>query len=356
MAETEQKERKVYIDILRIIACMMVIFNHSNDRGFLRFLNDWESGLLVWERGFIYAALCKSAVPVFFMISGAMLLDKEESMLATFKRIPKILIDLILFSLFYFWIEDRRAGTVFSVHDTLKTMLQGSYWHLWYLYAYLIFIVTLPFFRRLVRGLDVKSSFYMFVMAAVTMGLIPIVEYFWIGIEWNLKPSWLIHNIFIYPLMGYASDRVLDIKSMKRIYLKVLWIVNIFCLVSGGICEYFLLSREPGSTSEIFLTNFCLVNAVTVFLTVKYLFAEICFGKFSYKIITEIGKCTFGIYLLHIWFLWKNQFFYSIWAKIERGAVAIGYIGIFISCILVFILAGVSTYILRKIPVVRRLL
>lgn len=149
-------ERVIYIDLLRIVACLMVIFNHTNERGFYRYVSDTPGSFWsIWN--LIFSIACKSAVPIFFMISGAMLLDKEESLNVTYKRICKFLVDLILFSLAYFWGDSYLEGRDFCIRDVLGTIIQNNYWHLWYLYAYIALIVTLPFLRNFAKSVSVQN-------------------------------------------------------------------------------------------------------------------------------------------------------------------------------------------------------
>lgn len=349
----DEKRREIYIDALRIIACLMVIFEHSGERGFYRYATGALGGYsFVWHM--FCSIACKIAVPTFFMISGSLLLSKEESILDTYKRIPRILIDLLLFSLLYYGMDAKLDGEIFSLKNTLKTILQINYWHLWYLYAYIAFIITLPFLRKMVRGLDEKSALYMLVIAVIIMGIIPIFEYFQCGIYDKLEPGWLLYNNFIYPVAGYTLDSVFDPKRIRR-KLSGMWLITLLCFVISSICEYGLLIREANNTVEIFISNFVLMNSVTLFVTVKCLMAEWEYNNAVYRLITEVGKCTFGIYLLHILFLWKIPFFYDSWMKIEEGSALGHHVGIFITCILVFCICCAVTYIFRKIPVVRKL-
>lgn len=349
----DNKSREIYIDVLRIIACLMVIFNHSNERGFYRILEAEPGGYaFVWH--LFWAIACKPAVPIFFMISGSMLLRKEESILDTYKRIPRILIDLVLFSFLYFGIEIKLDGGIFSFKGTLNAILRNGFWHLGYLYAYIAFITTLPFLRKMVKGLDEKSALYMLVVAAVLMGIVPIMEYYNGGVHDELMPSWIIRNIFIYPVAGYALDLVFDPDKVRRKCGK-LWLMTLLCFVISGICEYDLLIRAPKDKSEIFMTNFVLIYSITLYMTLKCLMTGREYNGVVYRLITEIGKCTFGIYLLHILVLWKIPFFYDIWMKIETGSALGRHIGIFVTCILVFCICCAMTYIFRKIPIIRKL-
>lgn len=117
------KQREPHIGLLRILACMMVIFNHTNERGFFRYASD-DIGSIEWAVNLIPSIVCKSAVPIFFMISGTLLLRKTESMKQTFLRIPRILLDLVLFSILYYAVDSYLQGTVFVISGGVTYILR----------------------------------------------------------------------------------------------------------------------------------------------------------------------------------------------------------------------------------------
>ena len=345
--ESSDRKRKVYIDILRIFACLAVIFNHTGVRGFLRYTQG-PADSFQWIASFFFSTFCKT-VPLFFMISGALLLGRDESIGKTLRRSVKILIDTILFSLFYFWFDSRLAGTEFLLKDTLRTMLNSNYGHLWYLYAHIALILSLPILRKLVISLDEKTARYTIVLASLFSGGIWIIQYFWTGPinDW-LKPQWLTPFIFIYPVTGYIIENKMRID--KRTVCQ-LWGIVYLCFVLNSICESFSLEKEPGGAGETFIQSFMLINNMAIYVTVKYIFENKKYSDKKYKVLTEVGACTYGIYLFHVFFLGNWPITLNIWTKIEQ----IGYMGIFISCGCVFILAGVLTWLLRRIPIVRKL-
>ncbi len=73
-------KRRYYIDILRILACFMVVFNHF-DLGFYAFHNKQQGTVSYWLL-LAFSVFCKFAVPLFFMISGALLLKKRRTNLS----------------------------------------------------------------------------------------------------------------------------------------------------------------------------------------------------------------------------------------------------------------------------------
>lgn len=342
-----KRGRAVYIDILRILACYLVIFNHTGWRGFYLFAS-YPVGSLHWIVSFFFSTFCKT-VPLFFMISGGLLLGKEESIGKTLRRAVKIVIDILLFSIFYYWLESRLKGASFSLTSTLKSIVKSNYWHMWYLYAYFTFILTVPILRKFVLSLDQKTSKYMLILAFFYLGIIPIIEYFWTGdIYANLKPAWLTANIFIFPVTGYIIENKIEI-TKRTLYQ--CWSLVFLCFILSSVCESYLLIKEPGSLVEKFNYNFTILNNASIYITVKYIFENKKFGDRTYKILTEIGACTYGIYLIHICFLGRLPNAPNPWAAIE----SLGYFGVFITCGCVFILAGVLTWLLRRIPIVRKL-
>ncbi len=68
----------LYLEIIRIIAAVFVVFNHTDSLGYQLYMefscDSWR--LLVYM---IPSICCKVAVPLFFCISGALLLNRDES-------------------------------------------------------------------------------------------------------------------------------------------------------------------------------------------------------------------------------------------------------------------------------------
>ena len=65
--------RKLHIEALRIVAALFVLFNHTGEEGFFLFAAWPSTSPLCWAY-LSLSILCKAAVPLFFMASGALLL------------------------------------------------------------------------------------------------------------------------------------------------------------------------------------------------------------------------------------------------------------------------------------------
>lgn len=328
----------------------MVIFNHSNERGFYRYaIEDIHTAIWCWDM--FCSAMCKVGVPLFFMISGANLLGKNETIKQTYSRMQRIAVCLIFWSMFYFCLDEHSSGERIIFNEIIPKMISGNYWHLWYLYAYIAFLFTLPVLRRLARSLG-SGHFYLIAINGIALTCImPIAEYFFITVNGSLKPSWMAAAIFMYPLLGYYIDKKMAMSKVTKQWILRLWGWNGVVFAIGGVCEWHYLLKNPGDASEAFLRITCLVNAAVLFITARYLFFRIKWSATAKRIISAAGQLTFGIYLTHILFLWKIPPLLAVWNAMEERCD----IGVYLTVVLVFILAGGTTFLMKRIPVVEKI-
>lgn len=167
-------KRLLHIDVLKIIAIYMVLFNHTGSYGFVLFTIEQYS---FWYPFYLFNAIfIKIAVPLFFMTSGALLLGKEESYVDILrKRFLKYFLLLIVGSVVeYLYACLRMNHESISVAYFFKTLYTSKHaTAYWYFYAYLAYLLTLPFLRKLAKSLESKDYLWMillyFVMRALSI-------------------------------------------------------------------------------------------------------------------------------------------------------------------------------------------
>ena len=151
------KKKRIDLEILRIIAALLVIFNHSN--GFLLFNQYKSSSVLYWMYLFI-SILCAVAVPLFFTISGVLLLKKDDDTKTLLKRIIRIIIVLIVISVLYFVFNYHDDKSNFNLICFIKLFYsKNTEFHLWFLYQYIAFLLILPILRALIKGIGDNKKF-----------------------------------------------------------------------------------------------------------------------------------------------------------------------------------------------------
>ena len=139
------KNTIIALDILKIFACLSVIMNHV-----IEFIKDDAnhsiSGALFYSLNF---SLYKSAVPIFIMITGVLLLRKERSYQEIGKKIVRVFIPLFCLSLLIY----TKETTSFSLWQFLllflKDPIKVPYWYLYMLIP--IYLMT-PFIQKMIQN------------------------------------------------------------------------------------------------------------------------------------------------------------------------------------------------------------
>lgn len=221
------KAKKVYYEWIRLIACFFVIFNHL--KGYFLYRN--ASGV---KQTFymVLSVITKINVPLFFMVSGALLLGKQEDILTVFrKRISRILWVILLFSLGIFTEcrlyalakgRDYEFTVGAFVYGVLGRTLDetGAYW---YLYAYLGFLCLLPLMQKIAKQMS-RSDFYtLFILHFLLWSLLPICNLFLrlagcdsLSLAGEFSVPLATTAAFFYPLTGYYIDHKIDIGGGQK--------------------------------------------------------------------------------------------------------------------------------------------
>lgn len=292
----------LYIEILRIVACSMVIFIHTNDNGFNLFTQYNLYNYKFWLYLFISTSSCY-AISIFFAISGALLFSKEESIKKNCKRILKYILLLIIFSIINYIFNI----IIHNENFEFKTLCSGIYVgnlnnQLWFLYAYIAFLIMLPFLRSLAKNLSNKYYYYLFLLAIIFQGIFPICQYLLFRGNYIINPDFtnrlvLFDSMIIYPLLGYFIHNRISSNDLKK-YLPFLWIINIVSIVFSCLATSFQINIT-GDYYKNFRDCFNVINVSTIFATCKYFFTNYKINDFIKKLIISLGRCTFGIYLIH---------------------------------------------------------
>lgn len=127
-------------DLLRVTACFMVVLLHVSGANIHEFGPKWWAAN-VWD------SLSRACVPIFFMVSGATLLTKTETVPAFLrKRASRILPPLLLWSVFYLWWLNYNGV---DTGNWLVAIASGpTMFHLWYFYAVIGIYMFVPVMRK----------------------------------------------------------------------------------------------------------------------------------------------------------------------------------------------------------------
>ena len=286
----------------------------------------------------------------------------EETIRRTWvHRVFHIAFILGIWSFFYYMIQVLQGREFHWYH--FFGQIYESNWNFsyWYLYAYISFLISLPLIKRLAQNLTNKEYVYMLVLYAFFNMFLPSVQYLAFKgehyLNGNVSVSWMSTNIVFFPLAGYfLSHRAKEFWNSKKILL--VWLIDIVTILISSYLTYYraqIMGVCNEGSSQAFHSTFVLVNCVAIFVTCQYLNNHFNILKRIEKLLISIGGCTFGIYLLHVAIKDHSGLSELLWKIFRENLHMSPMIYAFLLCGIVFICGYVITVIMKKLPLLCRL-
>lgn len=344
------KDKKIYLEIIKITALILVIFNHTS--GYWVFTT--TSGKITYLISIFMSHLCKIAVPLFFMCSGALLLGKEESIGNVLKkRVFRYAVVLLLFSFANYLRRpfDEQGILHYLLYFGKTVYTEQVVRPYWFLYSYLAVLIMLPILRTIVRGAKKELYIYLAALQFLFVGVLPVIGHVTGGKYYcNMDIVLVSANIFFF-IMGYYFEHVISEayeKAGKYAYMGILF--SVFILILCCILQYWNY-RITGSYTQVFYDELIAIPAFATFFWLKYIFIRCNVSQKCRTLILFLGSNTFGVYLLEDWIREKTAFIYDhLYFKIFELPAALVWI------VAVIIIGNIITFILKKLPIIRRLI
>lgn len=293
---------KIYIDYLRAVAAAAVVMIHVTGGVYAQF---GKIDSLSWWIANILNVASRFAVPVFVMISGAVLLGKPMTAAEFYRKravrlLPPLIFWNIAYILFKIWLGMDRESLLSLLTTELWT--EGkAYVHLWYLTMFACLMLFVPFINKFVRGEQPEMrDFYLFMVAAALFFFLDTVSDLMRELNnsymyWHLAVKWYI----AYFITGYAVDLYHDLFKMN-LSLNITLILIVVSI--GSIANYEIANRNHIVQDYLIMSN----TGIAVFILSVLIFNicknNVCFNR-EIKFVRAISQNSFGIYLVHPMFL-----------------------------------------------------
>ena len=346
--QTSRKGTIAWVDLIRVVAIFLVVVIHVSGQ----LTNVWgKIPVEQWLIADIYGGMARIAVPLFFMISGYLLLPRSESLREFYlKRMPRILVPFVVWSFIYLgWYCGNHPNTCTAslVWDLL--LVQGTYYHLWFLYSLISIYLTLPVLRLMIKpDTDKGILWYLIVLWLIFQPGLTIAHKFWnFSIKFNapLATGFVCYFVFGYLLGEFTLTR------RRMILSSAIWVIAALITILGT----YLFTHSSGKFDGFFY-DFVSLNVIlasgAAFLLFRWVSERKLFTSANFQMILRtVATSTFGIYLIHIlvievlsgWipFLHINSFMgYAIWSVPLVSTI-------------VFTLSFLIVRILQKIPILK---
>lgn len=336
-------KRLIYLDFLRVFAVFCVVILHVS-------AGNWAYvpvNSQTWEVFNIFNSSVRFAVPIFVMISGALLLDTEYNFnFKTFfkKNIMRIITAYIFWSGIYTLVNFLDNGGTFS--DNFKFFLSG-YSHLWYLYMILGMYIILPFLREIAK--NEKLSIYFVVLAFVftyfAKLLSAVPELGVLNEIFELITSKMSLN-FVLGYTGYFFlGHILKNREFKNTTKYIFFGLGALSLITTVLLTRYY-SVLSGVATDIFYSYF-MPNVFFVALAVFLLFKDLKIPEKHEKNIILLSNLTFGVYLFHPL---ANRYIYGFITTTSINPL----ISVPLISILSFIISACVSYSISKIKILNK--
>ncbi len=347
------KQRVLYLDVLRIAAIFCVVVIHTCTVPW----NTMSPNDLDWQIINVFDSSVRWCVPVFVMISGALFLDPACAI-----RPRRLFTHNILrvVTAFLFW-STAYAGLSFvlgllqgapitmqAVGSLIHDIITGHY-HLWFLFTIAGLYLITPLLRPIAANKRLTEyflvlSFSLFLIPKLLVQ-IPALTRTVIDIQLDMDLSFIGGYTFFFLLGDYLHRHGVSDRLRHIIY--VLGAVSVVVTVIGTAVWSINLQVPVNLLYNYLMPNTSL-TAAAVFLFVKQHKNHIPTSEQASAVITRMSSLTFGIFLCH-------DFFNITLAKFGISAVSITpLLGVPLISIAVFVGATVVAWGISKIPVISR--
>ena len=339
-------KRENNLDLLKILACIMVIIIHVSAYYVLSYE---KTGGSYFTIGNLWDSFARPAVPIFILLAGKYALSNEKNIEIDYyykKILKNIYIPTFIYSSLYFvysyFLIIIKYILNFEIKDKyspVKKLIIGvPFYHLWYLYMAIGLYLLVPFLIRLrikigekiFRNIGIFFIFLGFVTLLLQNYLEQIDFYNREDILKYLRYFWIFNqfkfiNYLGYFMLGYSlKDKKINFK------------VGIIGALISLLVMFFVV--EVTKNQFYYSNNFLFVISASVLLYLSFLNLKID------KNISLITKKTFSIYLLHAGILNIIQLFFKYILKYEINPLY----GIPVLVVVVFIISYAIASIIEK--------
>ncbi len=289
------EKRRTYIDILKIVSIFMVLYVHTADKAMYVWLS--AEGFTHWF-SLCVNQFATAGPSVFFLISGALLLGRCESLKDVLKhRVFRYGVLLFLFGMLQQIILGIHYNNLSNLTfvDMLKTVYSTDViTQYWFLYWYLAFLIILPFLRMIAKAMDKSSGTYLLALLIIAEVVLVIVEKAVNFDRINIMLP-ILERIVVLPLLGYCIENVFAELLERKIVAASVVLFGVLCLAINVIYADYTYNNWGYSS---YIDGCVYFVAVGLYVLMRTLFGGKEFKPSAVKALSAAGGGTMLVFLL----------------------------------------------------------
>ena len=327
----QKNQHIVWLDVVRFIAMFTVVCCHCTDPfNFYPGTAPNIGEIKLW--GAIYGSVLRPCVPLFVMITGALLLPVRGDASTIYKkRIPRVFYPFLIWSVLYNlfpWITgllglnpqiildffpyagEEVMQQSFSVSLEYILMIPFNFSilavHMWYIYLLIGLYLYLPVFSAWVEKASERAKLMFLLAWGVTL-LLPyyyqfVSNYLWGTCSWNsFGMLYAFAGFNGYLLLGHYLKN-LEWSLKKTLAIGIPMFAVGYAVTFLGFRHITALPEYTDEMLELFFT-YCSLNVVMMTIPVFMLAKKVKVNSERMKkALANLTVCGFGIYMIHYFF------------------------------------------------------
>ena len=359
MEKTIQRTRDHSLDLIRTIAILCVIINHSVESTYPIGSISEMAAFSEAKQVFCYSCFVigRVAVPLFLMLTGYLLLpreyDADKASVFYRKKFLSLLlvweIWILIYQVFISWYDQNPV----QPHLWLKRMLfleNAGLAHTWYMPTIIGIYLFIPLISVALKAMNSKTILLLMAVCYVYVFVIPLISTFLDASDFEKfhKELYLqfgggMHGLYV--IMGYMLARHKE-QIKKRLSLRRIRVLTFLAALAAFtlavITQIYLVNA--GAKYNVWYDNpFLAVAALCLFI----LLMSTNIGTGAAGLAMQISRCSFGMFCVHMMVLMPLE-----------GMVGES-VHNYLKLLILFIVTSIASYaivrVLGKIPKLKKL-
>lgn len=291
------------LDFLRALASFGVVLLHMAGP-----IVSGYSGVVTqnWWFSNVINSMVRWSVPVFFMISGYLYLKDVRCYPVFFlKKLTRVGLPLLFWSVFFVCLSVYYEGERIGFFYFVRTFVLGScYFHLWFLYALIGLIISVPILYAFWEKFDDRGVKYYLIIWFIVTSVSPFINKLLLVVKGTELVSYFDFSIFL----GYSGFFFLGALLGKiRFTTRQAGIAFFGFAVAGFLTLYGTywvssLSKEFNPTFYSYTSPTTVIMACSIYIVILRMAQSIVSTeklKWLVPFYHFLGKTSFGVYLMH---------------------------------------------------------
>jgi len=306
-----------------------------------------------WQACNMYEGLVRFCVPLFLMISGALLLrpDKDLPLKRLYgKNILRLVTAFVFWSVVYIGLTILFMPKATADVGAFVTKCARGLYHLWFLYMMVGLYIIIPFLKKIVA--DKKMTEYFLLLTLIFASVMPSLK----GIPLLTVPlTAALNSMSPYFLTGYTfyfvAGYYLHTYGLSRGKKYVIYLLGAAGILLGIMLTSYMSARK-GMAEEwwySYMRPVTVMASLAVFLFLRDNVSKLHFTEKTANRFQLMTKWNFGVYLVHGLFL---VLVYKVDHAVTSHIHPVITVPLYTAVVLIF--SYIASAALHRIPVLNR--